>query len=82
MSVANRKNNLTGLKSPSKATLIRSKSTDHLVSGHHKAPSKKQIADKNNNGNNDLSIAKVLHLSKSKSNKSLKTKTKSSKVIG
>lgn len=77
MSTLNRKNNLLGIKSPSKASLVRSKSTDQLTSTHQKAASKKNIMDKSSNGN-DFSMSKVLHVSKPKSNKSLKCKTKSS----
>jgi hypothetical protein len=41
-----KKNQVSQLKSPTKATLIRSKSTDHLLSSH-KSPSKKNIQEKN-----------------------------------
>ena len=37
-----KKNQVSHLKSPAKTSLIRSKSTDHLLSSH-KSPSKKNI---------------------------------------
>lgn len=76
MSTMNRKNHLVGMKSPSKTSLVRSKSTDQLTSTHQKTTtSKKNLIEKPSNGN-DFSMSKVLHVSKSKSNKSLKVKSK------
>lgn len=70
----NKKSHPTGFKSPSKLTLIRSKSTDHLTSGH-KSINRKNLVEKT--ASNDVSASKPTHLSKTKSTKSLKAKPKS-----
>lgn len=70
----NKKTHINGIKSPSKASLLRSKSTDHLTSAH-KSISRKNMVEKV--GGNDLSNTKVVSLKKTKSTKSLKVKPKS-----
>lgn len=71
---SNKKSHPTALKSPSKVSLIRSKSQDHLMMTQ-KSVNRKNASDKSSG--NMLSITKNAGLSKSKSAKSLKKKPKS-----
>lgn len=71
---SNKKSHVIGLKSPSKVSLVRSKSTDQLMSTH-KSIGRKNAVEKTIG--NDVSMTKVSNVNKSKSVKSLKVKTKS-----
>ncbi len=70
----NKKSHTNGFKSPSKVSLLRSKSTDHLMSTH-KSVTRKNAVEKT--PGNDVSMTKITSLNKSKSTKSLKAKPKS-----
>jgi hypothetical protein len=70
----NKKTHTNGFKSPSKVSLIRTKSTEHLTSAH-KSISRKNAVEKVRG--NDFSTIKITSLNKTKSAKSLKSKPKS-----